>query len=144
MDANEFLSFAGRLTLAPKSGASDYRSAISRSYYAVYHLARQVLRDRLSFHCHDDNEHIWVYQHFYNCTGTAKEVGRLLNNLHEARKKADYNLDDGSVERQAQAQFELERATKIKSLLAQYETDAALLATIKAEMISWRTKAGKS
>lgn len=141
MDANDFLVMAGRLTLAQGSGPADYRTAISRAYYAVHHLARRVLIEQMKFVCHDDNEHRWVQRHFYNCQiPQVRDVGRLLGNLHEARKNADYDLDDLNIETMVQARFQLERATEIKSRL-QYCTDAANLESIKAEMMDYRARA---
>ena len=141
MDPRDFLQVAGRLTLASGSTAADYRTAISRAYYGVYHLARQLLNDRLQFFCNVDNEHLWVQRHYYNCQmKAAKEIGRPLGNLHEARKNADYDLDDPGIETSAAARFQLERARAIQSSI-QTCIDPANIETLKTEMTAYRAKA---
>jgi hypothetical protein len=141
MDAKEFLDLAGRLSLGRVAGPAEFRTAISRTYYGVYHLARRILTDELRFVCRDDNEHRWVQRHFYNCQmQSAKDVGRLLGNLHEARKSADYELSNVAIETAPQARFQLERAAEIQSRLQSCASNANL-ELLRAEMIAYRTRA---
>jgi uncharacterized protein (UPF0332 family) len=142
MIPDEFLRTANRLALSRASGAADFRSSISRAYYAVYHLARQVLNDRMQFYCRaGGNEHQWVHRHYANCTNAdAREAGRVIQNMHDARKNADYDLSDARVETEAAARLSLERAEQIKHLLAACTNDANL-AAVKAEMTRYRKSA---
>lgn len=141
MEALEFLSVAGRLALAKSSGPADYRTSISRAYYGTYHLARQLLH-QLGFVCRDDNEHLWVQRHFYNCQmQAAREVGRLLGNLHESRRIADYDLDDDSIQSVAQAKFELERASAVQAALQLCATSENV-PILHTEMLTYRSRAG--
>ena len=142
MSPDDFLKTANRLALSRASGAADFRSSISRAYYAVYHLARQILNDQLQFYCRaGGNEHQWVHRHFANCTNAdAHEAGRVIQDMHDARKNADYDLSDARVETEAAARLSLERAEKVKHRLAACTNDANL-AALKAEMIRYRNSA---
>jgi len=142
MNPDEFLKTASRLALSRASGAADFRSSISRAYYAVYHLARQVLNDQMQFYCRSGgNEHQWVHRHYANCTNAdARDTGRVIQNMHDARKNADYDLSDADVETEAAARLALERAEEVKHLLAACINDTNL-AAVKAEMIRYRKSA---
>jgi uncharacterized protein (UPF0332 family) len=44
MDGNDFIILAGRLAVMPQDEAA-HRTAISRAYYGVFHVARSFLLD---------------------------------------------------------------------------------------------------
>jgi len=137
MDAHEFIEFAGKLAQQASNGPSCMRSSVSRAYYGAYHLAHAFLA-RSGWFCTNDNEHLWVYLHFYNCkTSIAKQVGIQLGNLRESRKESDYDLSETSAETQANAIVCVQRAANIQSLLLQCEAVSAL-AVIRGEMIAYR------
>jgi len=142
MNPDEFLKLANRLALSRSSGPAEFRSAVSRAYYAVYHIAERILNDQMQFHCRSGgNEHQWVQRHYANCTtADARDAGRIIQNMHDARKDADYELADSQIENQAAALMSLERAEEIKKLLASCVTDANFSA-VKAEMQRYRIKA---
>jgi uncharacterized protein (UPF0332 family) len=143
MIAEEFLQLANRLSLGQKSGPADFRTAISRAYYAVYHLARKFLNEEMGFHCaRRDQEHQWIQRHFLNCSAgsAASEIGRHLQNMHEDRKCADYELNDMDIEAKSAATAALERAREVEALL-QACASAANVPTVKAEMLQYRKRA---
>ena len=137
-----FLQLANRMTLSRTSGPAEFRTSISRAYYAVYHLARDILNDKMQFYCKaGGNEHQWVQRHFVNCTTPdARDAGRILQNMHDARKDADYELGDSEIETGVQARFSLERANEVENLLRSCVSDDNLL-IIKAEMLRYRALA---
>jgi uncharacterized protein (UPF0332 family) len=137
MDGGLFLTFAAKLAASGASGPAGYRSAVSRAYYGAFHLSREFL-DRLGYRCRSDNEHHWVQRHFLNCqVAEAKEIGRLLANLHESRKAADYNLQDSYCEVAKNAQFCVERADFIQNQL-RVCGEAKLKADIQSDMNRYR------
>ena len=143
MDGNDFIQFAGKLAASNTSGGAGYRSAASRAYYGAYHLARQYLND-CGFFCHSANEHQWVQRHFFYCTfQAANDIGRMLGNLHETRKEADYDLQLVSVESQSHAKTSVMRASEISARLTACQAPANL-AQVKFEMEVYRTKANVS
>ena len=96
----------------------------------------------MQFYCKSGgNEHQWVQRHFANCTTVeARDAGRIIQNMHDARKNADYDVADPHVETQAAAKLSLERAEEIRKLLVLCTSDANL-ATVKAEMLQYRKNA---
>lgn len=141
MKPAEFLSLASRLALFPSSGAGEFRTAISRAYYAVFLAAREVLNDRMQFFCKSENVHQWVQRHFANCTSDdARDVGRILQNMHHARKRADYDLSDADIETGDQARLSLEQAQIVLKLLDHCQS-LSTLPTTRAEMLEYRRRA---
>lgn len=130
------------LAMSRSNGPADFRSSISRAYYAVYHLAKQFLNDQMQFYCRSGgNDHQWLHRQFVNCTtADARDAGRIIQNMHDARKDADYDLADTAVEHADVAKLSLERAEEVKKLFAACTAEANLSA-IKAEMLQYRKRA---
>ncbi len=90
MDFRDFLSVAATLT----NGATEaeWRSAISRAYYAAFHVARKLLLD-LGFRVpHADRAHGYLWLRLSNAgVAEVKQAGRQLNDLRRERNRADYD-----------------------------------------------------
>lgn len=114
MQGEDFLSIAGKLAAQPSFGVAGYRTAISRAYYGIFHLARRFLAD-FRMHCpRGANEHLWIQRLFRHCDAAeGVQIGVLLGSLHESRKAADYDLLNWDVENQANVQAAVMRATEL-------------------------------
>jgi len=88
-DWPEFLELAR--TLSRGTGEAAHRTAISRAYYYVYHLAQQrALRNGLVLNW-DDSQHKKTWQFSIASPDfSCKQVGLLGQRLKERRVKADY------------------------------------------------------
>jgi uncharacterized protein (UPF0332 family) len=144
MDGSEFIEFSRNVSQQASVGPAGYRSSVSRAYYGAFHIARSVLY-AFNFYCRDKNsEHRWVQRHFLNCTTPiAVEIGKLLENLHESRKAADYDIHKPQPETKANAEFCVLRADEIKSKLQQCD-EPAVKSQIQSEMLNYRVKVRES
>jgi uncharacterized protein (UPF0332 family) len=91
MDPREFLNLAQQLSLATTEAA--WRSAVSRAYYAAFHVARQLVEDLGFTVPRADRAHSYLWLRLSNC-GEAwlQQAGRELNDLRRHRNEADYDL----------------------------------------------------
>ncbi len=91
MNGRDFL-LAAKLLL-PMTLEAAWRSAVSRAYYAAFHVARQLLED-LGFRVpYGDQAHAYLWLRLYNCGDPqVRLAGRELNYLRGERNRADYNL----------------------------------------------------
>jgi uncharacterized protein (UPF0332 family) len=120
MKASEFIEFASKLAAGDDTSASSLRSSSSRAYYGAFHVAKQFLRSLdETFRCRNrNNEHQFVQHHLIYCdVPHVSELGRLLSNLHEKRKDADYHLDQLECESNEYAQYCVNVAVKIRDEL---------------------------
>ncbi len=110
MNGRDFLLAAKLLLPAPLEAA--WRSAISRAYYAAFHVARQLLEDlgfRVPF---GEQAHAYLWLRLYNCGDPqVRLVGRRLNDLRRERNWADYDLQ--RTVRQAHAAGQVQLAEQI-------------------------------
>jgi len=101
MKGREFLAVA--TLLAARATEAEWRSAISRAYYAAFHSAREFL-SHLRFHVPaGEQAHAYLWLRLSN-TGDPKTdaIGKLLRDLRGRRNNADYDL--GRSRSQANAQ----------------------------------------
>jgi hypothetical protein len=91
MDGRDFLTLAQQLAAAPTEAA--WRSAVSRAYYAAFHVARQLMEDLKFAVPRADRAHSHLWLRLSNC-GDPQVVaaGRNLNDLRRDRNWADYDL----------------------------------------------------
>jgi uncharacterized protein (UPF0332 family) len=91
MTGRDFLAVAIRLTAGREDG--DWRSAVSRAYYAVFHTARSLLTE-LGFSVpREDRAHKYLSFRLMNATvGQTARAGNDLDNLRTERNRADYDL----------------------------------------------------
>lgn len=91
MNGRDFLNSARRLAAGPDE--SDWRSAVSRAYYAAFHVARDLLA-ALGFQTpRADRAHNYLYARLNN-SGDAgvEDVAKRLHELRRRRNQADYDL----------------------------------------------------
>lgn len=70
------------------------RSAISRSYYGVFCIARSLLIDKTVYFSREE-PHKEVREHYNNAaTRKEKQIGTKLSRLWTERKSADYDADE--------------------------------------------------
>lgn len=117
MDAREFHALA--LELVQGTSAAHSRTAISRAYYAAYHVGFEVLGE-MGFQIPEGpGGHEEVRRHFNNRGD--REVTRVasqLGDLFTRRIHADYRLSRPDVENQATARMLVEQAQRMIEALA--------------------------
>jgi uncharacterized protein (UPF0332 family) len=91
MNGRDFLASANRLLRSTEE--ADWRSAVSRAYYAAFHVARQLLTD-LQFRVPwGERAHAYLWLRLSNCGDPQVEsAGRSLQRLRGDRNRADYDL----------------------------------------------------
>jgi uncharacterized protein (UPF0332 family) len=91
MTGRDFLTVAKQL--ADASTESAWRSAISRAYYAAFHVARELLEDLRFAVPHADRAHVYLSRRLANSGHTqTQQAGTDLNALRGDRNQADYDL----------------------------------------------------
>ena len=100
MDPTEFLDLAGEWAVGSREG--EWRSSVSRAYYAVFHVARNLLRQAgfqvpMGTTCH---QYLYFRLNNYGDV-TVRTAADLLNRLRRARNEADYDLDTRVAEQNA-------------------------------------------
>lgn len=91
MNPEEFLVVAEQLAKQPSEASK--RSAISRAYYGVFHLARELIESCGVKVARSAEGHAIVMRCLQNC-GLEKlaRAGSMLDSLRSIRNKADYDL----------------------------------------------------
>jgi uncharacterized protein (UPF0332 family) len=94
--------------LAAGATEADWRTAVSRAYYAAFHVARRLLAD-LSFTVpRADRAHQYLVYRLSNCGEAAGEqAGRDLETLRRLRNRADYDEVPALTQPQATAAVQL-------------------------------------
>jgi hypothetical protein len=129
VDGRDFLGTARRLTTA--TAESDWRSAISRGYYAVFHFFRDWLAGQGVWLGRAGQAHSNLHIGLLNCGIPAvASLAPRIEVLREERGVADYDLN--RVVRQAHAQGIVQECDQV---IADFQI---LLATVPAA----RTAAG--
>jgi len=86
------------LTLAESwiqgTSEAEWRSAVSRAYYAAFHKARRVFSDLGFQPPRGDQAHAYLWLRLLNCGDPHVQVaGSDLNSLRRDRNRADYAVD---------------------------------------------------
>ena len=90
MNERDFLDLA-RL-LATHTTEAAWRSAVSRAYYAAFHVARQLLSDLGFTVPRADRAHQYLVFRLSNCGDPAvAQAGQNLETLRRLRNRADYD-----------------------------------------------------
>jgi uncharacterized protein (UPF0332 family) len=106
MNWREFLPLAGRL--AANGTEADWRSAVSRAYYATFHVARRLLADMGFSVPRADRAHQYLVFRLSNCgESQVVQAGRDLETLRRLRNRADYDDVPSLVQNQATAGVKL-------------------------------------
>jgi uncharacterized protein (UPF0332 family) len=91
MRGSDFLTLAKKL--ATGSTEAEWRSAVSRAYYAAFHEARQLLEDLGVSVQRGDRAHAYLWLRLQNSGHPQiQQAGADLNALRGLRNQADYDL----------------------------------------------------
>ncbi len=136
MDARDYLRLAEKLVTG--STEAEWRSAVSRAYYAAFHVARRLLLSCGLKVPRLDRVHAYLWRRLANCGDVeVRDAGNVLNFLRGERNNADYDfdqpLDQGGaatrVQRARNVILALEKAakeplkTQITEAMKTYERD---------------------
>ncbi len=102
MTAHDFL----RLAVKESGGAEEveWRSAVSRAYYATFHAARELFQGMGFQVPRADPAHAYLSFRLQNCGhGESEKAGRDFHALRQARNRADYDLTPPTTAAQARA-----------------------------------------
>jgi len=118
MEPTEFISFAGKSVTMGRAGA---RSAVSRAYYGIFHLARNTLRDLVAEFPASGRAHNLIPQYLQSADHPqASSAATLLSSLHSNRILADYDLSNPSVENMQHAKLQVEMALETQRLIEEF------------------------
>lgn len=127
MDETGFLDVADDLSAGLRE--ADWRSAISRAYYAAFHKARKLLRQGGFAVPHGEQTHAYLWFRLSNAGHPdVMRAGTKLGHLRTARNRADYDMDFPVA--QAAAFDHVQVATDIIQLLGDLSKEAAILARV--------------
>ena len=131
MDPQHFLDLA-RL-LSARDDASACRTAISRAYYAAYHVAAGMLRNEMGVRIPSGAE---GHGAVHNCLALCEDpditpVGHRIANLYGDRVRADYHLDTRYVEKARNARVRVDDAQMIIGILRKCLGDNARLGAMR-------------
>jgi uncharacterized protein (UPF0332 family) len=91
MNGRDFLRVARTLVVA--GGEAEYRSAVSRAYYAAFHAARDLMGNLRFSVPRADRAHEYLYRRLNNSgLGPVVTAGRDLHVLRGRRNQADYDV----------------------------------------------------
>ena len=98
MKAILFLNTAEKLK--DNTQEEDSRTSISRSYYAIIHLVKDMLKkEKIDISRRQIHN---MHNIFSDCNNDRfKAIGRHISTLHQARLKSDYKLSDRVEKRHA-------------------------------------------
>jgi uncharacterized protein (UPF0332 family) len=127
MDETGFLEVADELSTGSRE--ADWRSAISRAYYAAFHKGRTLLRQAGFRVPRAERAHAYVWLRLSNSGHLdVNKVGDDLNGLRSLRNCADYYFDRPIAEATAIEQVGV--ATKIIQLLHQLANEPIILTRV--------------
>jgi uncharacterized protein (UPF0332 family) len=134
MTGRDFLTLARKLLA--ESDEADWRTAVSRAYYAAFHAAREffvAMRFRVA---RSDKAHSYLWLRLQNCGDQLlKNAGSDLADLRSQRNTADYDL--GSSYLQKWATDWVDTAEQIILALETATADTVRLAAVQAEVIRY-------
>lgn len=144
IDGNHFIQLGGKLAAAAEPDEVACRTAVSRAYYGVFHLALAFLSDLGIVIPANANAHAAVQRYLIGCGHPdAQHAGTILADLHSDRIKADYRLDDPRFERVAFSRLKVALAHDARSALAACGQEHAK-AAIKAGIEESKRRIGES
>ena len=113
MEPRQFLYLAERLA---EHGAFpvEFRSAISRAYYAAFHFGLILLREMGFSIVQNSSSHEEVYQHLNNSgDDELARAASKMNDLRTRRIHADYELNRADVEEKKNARMLVHQAARL-------------------------------
>jgi hypothetical protein len=126
VDSTEFQDTAERLAQGTTEG--DWRSAVSRAYYGVFHHFREFFLANGLDLGRGGQAHFNLYAGLQNCgIAAVAPLGNQVDDLRDSRVWADYDLNRALPQR-----FALQEVARAAQLVADFQTH---LATILAQQI---------
>jgi uncharacterized protein (UPF0332 family) len=126
MDFRDYLRLAAVLANGP--GEAEWRSAVSRAYYAAFHVARRLLTSMGFRVPQADRAHAHLWLRLANSGHSDVQIAATrLNDLRRERNRADY--DEGRPMRQATAAKHVQTAEEVVRVL-----DAASVAPTRSRV----------
>jgi uncharacterized protein (UPF0332 family) len=131
MDPKHFLDLARQLSA--RDDAPACRTAISRAYYAAYHVAAGMLKNRIGVRIPSGvGGHGAVQDCLALCEDPdVKRVGHRIATLYSDRVRADYRLDRRDVETARNARLRVDAAQVIIGILGKCLGDNARLEAMR-------------
>lgn len=118
MTGGDFITFAGKIA-AIHSDPAGCRTAIGRSYYGAFHLAKAFLSEIGVAAPRSEKTHEFIQRCLQNCGhDRASEVGDLLRDLYADRLISDYQLELARIETVVAARIAVESAMRIQRALS--------------------------
>jgi uncharacterized protein (UPF0332 family) len=106
MNWRDFLLLANRLAAGPAE--ADWRTAVSRAYYAAFHVAHGLLTDLNFTVPRADRAHQYlVYRLSNSGEAVVEQAGRDLDTLRRLRNRADYDEFPALTQAQAAAAVQM-------------------------------------
>jgi uncharacterized protein (UPF0332 family) len=92
IEGKDFLALAD--AWIQEATEAEWRSAVSRAYYAAFHEARRLFRDLRFRVPRGDQAHAYLWLRLSNCGDPqVRLAGSDLNTLRRERNRADYDLE---------------------------------------------------
>jgi uncharacterized protein (UPF0332 family) len=106
MTGRDFLTLANQL--AAGRTEAEWRSAVSRAYYAAFHVTRQLMEDLGFAVPRGERAHAYLWMRLYNCGDSRiQQAGADLNALRGLRNQGDYDLRRPLLQKIARPQVRL-------------------------------------
>lgn len=144
MEPRRFLATAELLTDpdATESEEADWRSAVSRAYYAAFLEARELLK-HMGFEPYSGGKaHIDVQEH-YRASAFKQELGyeidKRLGELLEDRGVADYVIDENTTFSLEDALYHVALAWEVVEKLDECRGNSSVRSEVEKSIGFWRT-----
>jgi uncharacterized protein (UPF0332 family) len=110
MNWRDFLQLATRL--AAGTTEADWRTAVSRAYYAAFHVARSLIADSKFIVPRADRAHRYLVFRLSNSgEPIVEQAGRDLETLRRLRNRSDHDEVPALTQPQATVPFGLPKAS---------------------------------
>jgi hypothetical protein len=142
MDPTAFYHFGLRMIASsPAPDPVSCRTAIGRAYYAALNRADQALA-RWGASCGKGPQKHGLAVRFLHATNDPDlmSASKDLDALKGSRNRADYDMNDASVEKASEARKALDLAKRVMDFLDAVETDAARKGTAASHIATHKRK----
>ena len=118
MTPHEFIAFAGKLAAAGSGGEAAIRTIIGRAYYGAFHCTLEYLED-LGFRIPANANAHGIVRRYLSASAHEDtcRIGRMLQDLHSYRIRADYRLHDTRFQHFQTARIYVENAEEVRLIL---------------------------
>ncbi len=141
MNPREFQKLAQILVL--QSTPAEIRSAISRAYYAAFHVGAETLGEWGFSISRGPSGHGDVRDHLGNSgDGEIQRVASQLNDVHNARINADYRLQDRRAEDRTAAKLKVDAAKRIIAAIDACRSQPKRVEAVVQAIEDWKRKTG--